>query len=202
MFKDGKDKLQTTTMKEKMISVVCPILFTEGEANLAKVKNLKKSLTHTDKKMFPIYDVNKLKSIYSTILSVLGDFDIKLVHNEFSNINNSGEGWYYGETKVNRDKLITYFALDGNRQALEIQIFGDKKEQITGYLAKIGEKIRKQLIEHNIITSNKKFYSMRISVLSSECPYCGAEIPAKLVEKYKNRNSIKCKHCDLLIPEL
>ncbi|GAG83699.1 unnamed protein product, partial [marine sediment metagenome] len=40
------------------------------------------------------------------------------------------------------------------------------------------------------------FYDIKISILSNECPYCGARIAKELVQKYKNGESISCMYCD------
>jgi len=82
-FFDAKEKPHAIPMKHKMITISCPNFFTEDEANLARVKSLIRSLAIRDKKVFPIADPQKGNIIFSSILSVLGKFDIKLVFKEF-----------------------------------------------------------------------------------------------------------------------
>ncbi|MFX1452987.1 MAG: hypothetical protein ACFFCM_19275, partial [Promethearchaeota archaeon] len=128
-FFDAKEKPHAIPMKPKMITISCPIFFTEDEANLARVKSLIRSLANRDKKVFPIADPQKGNIIFSSILSVLGKFDIKLVFKEFDEENNFGEAWFYGITKVKKQRIIPYVMLDGVNKVLELEISGDEAEQ-------------------------------------------------------------------------
>ena len=198
-FFDAKDRPQAVPMNPKMISLTCPIFFTESEANLARVKSLQRKLNHRDRKIFPIINPEKVSLIFSSVLSVFGKYDIKLVFKEFSEKDKFGEAWFYGITKVKKNRLVMYILLDGENKTLELEVSGDNEEQITAFLAEIGNQIRQQLIKHNVITSDDKFYDIRISVLSNECPYCGGRISPEDVQNYQNGESIKCKYCDQLI---
>lgn len=198
-FFDAKDRPQAVPMEPKMISLTCPIFFTESEANLARIKSLQRKLNHRDRKIFPIINPENVPLIYSSVLSVFGKYDIKLVFKEFSEKDKFGEAWFYGITKVKKNRLVMYILLDGENKTLELEVSGDNEEQITAFLAEIGNQIRQQLIKHNVITSDDKFYDIRISVLSNECPYCGGRISPEDVQNYHNGESIKCKYCDQLI---
>ena len=124
------------------------------------------------------------------------------MYKEFSEKNKLGEDWYYGVTKVKEDRHVVYILLDGEINALEIEVSADHEEQITGFLAEISKQIRQELLKHNVISGDEKFYNMRCSVLRGECPFCPAPLSAKLVEKYNQGDSIKCKHCDKLITNI
>jgi hypothetical protein len=198
-FFDAKDRPQAVPMEPKMISITCPIFFTESEANLARIKSLQRKLNHRDRKIFPIINSEKVPLIYSSVLSVFGNYDIKLVFKEFSEKDKFGEAWFYGITKVKKNRLVMYILLDGENKTLELEVSGDSEEQITAFLAEIGNQIRQQLIKHNVITSDDKFYDIRISVLLNECPYCGGRVSPEDVQNYHDGESIKCKYCDQLI---
>ncbi len=45
-FFDVRDKPHALKMKPKMISITCPIFFTEVDANLARVKSLRRKLAY------------------------------------------------------------------------------------------------------------------------------------------------------------
>lgn len=198
-FHDARDRPQAVPMNPKMIAITCPIFFTESEANLARVKRLHRSLNHKDRKVFPIIHPEKTPLIFSYALSVLGKYDIKLIDKEFSEKDKFGEAWFYGITKVKKNRVITYVLLDGENKTLELEVSGDSEKQITAFLAEIGNKVREELVKHNIIKSDDMFYDIRISVLSNNCPYCGGQIAAGLVQKYLNGNSIKCIYCNELL---
>jgi len=198
-FFDVKDKPHAISMKPKMIVISCPIFFTESDANLARVKSLRRNLTHRDKKVFPIINPKEASSIFASILSVLGQFDIKLISEEFFEENNFGEAWFYGITKVKKESLVMYVLLDGERKTIELEVSGDNEEQITAFLAEIGDRIRQKLIENNIIASEEGFYDMRIAILSCLCPYCYTLMSSESVEKFCNGEVIVCKNCDVNI---
>ncbi|MFX1568960.1 MAG: hypothetical protein ACFFCV_11410 [Promethearchaeota archaeon] len=194
-FFDIKDKPHAIPMKPKMISISCPIFFTESDANLARVKSLRRNLTHRDKKVFPIIDIEKTQSIFNSILSVLEQFDIKLISNEFFEENNFGEAWFFGVTKVKKERLVMNVLLDGDRKTLEFEVSGNNEEQITAFLAEIGDRVRQKLIENNIINSEEGFYDMRIAILSCLCPYCYTLLSSESVEKFRNGEIIECENC-------
>jgi tetratricopeptide (TPR) repeat protein len=194
-FFDAKEKPHAIPMKPKMIGISCPIFFTEDEANLARVKSLVRSLANRDKKVFPITDPTKANVIFSSIVSVLGKFDIKLVYKEYDDENNFGEAWFYGITKVKKQRIIPYVMLDGENKVLELEVSGDEAEQITAFLAEIGDRVRKRLILEKVIKPDEKFYDMRITVMSKFCPYCYTLISNDLVQKFLGGESIQCKNC-------
>ncbi len=194
-FFDAKEKPHAIPMKPKMIGISCPIFFTEDEANLARVKSLIRSLANRDKKVFPIADPTKTNLIFSSIVSVLGKFDIKLVYKEFDEENNFGEAWFYGITKVKKQRIIPYVMLDGENKVLELEVSGDEAEQITAFLAEVGDRVRKQLILEKVIKPDEKFYDMRVTVMSKFCPYCYTLISSDLVQKFLDGESIQCKNC-------
>jgi len=201
-FFDAKDRPQAIPMKPKIITISCPIFFTEKEANLARVKHLQRILNHHDKKIYPILNSKKISQIFSVVISTFSKHHIQLVFKEFSEKDKFGEAWFYGITKIKKNRYVMYVVLDGENKTLELEVFGDDEEQITAFLAEVGNQIREQLIKYNIITPKERFYDIRISVLQNECPFCGAPLSADLVKEYNNGKSIKCDYCSLLISNL
>ncbi len=196
-FYNVKDKPRAIPMEPKMVSITCPIFFTETDANLARVKSLRRRLTHQDKRIFPIVDNTYSSSVFSSVISVLGKFDIKLIFKDFSEEDRLGEAWYFGITKVKKNQVITYVLLDGENRTLKVEVSGNDEEQITAFLAEMGDKIRQQLIQSNVIATEDKFYDLRVSILSNICPYCYSYISHELVQKYISGESIKCYNCDV-----
>lgn len=194
-FFDAKDRPHAIPMKPKMVNISCPIFFTESDANLARVKSLRRNLTHRDKKIFPIINPAQAASIFSSMLSVLEQFDIKMISKEFFEDENFGEAWFFGITKIKKESLVMYVLLDGNRKTLKFEVSGNNEEQITAFLAEIGDRIRQKLIENNIIASEEGFYDMRITILSCLCPYCYTLISSESVEKFCNGEVIICENC-------
>lgn len=197
-FHDAQDNLRSISMKKIMVSIICPVFFTEEEANVAKAKSLFRKHSHRDKKIFPIFDSNKTREVYYLVLSAIGIHDLKIIYNEYNNQENTGEAWIYGRTKGKKEILITYVFIDASNKTLEIETSGNLEEQITGFLAELGKDIRKQLRNMNLIPS-EEFFDLRMSVFNNKCPYCPAPLTMEQVLKFKDGKSIKCNHCDELI---
>ena len=195
-FFDARDRPQAIPMNPKMISITCPIFFTREEANLARVKRLQRTLNHRDKKVFPIINPEKSSLIFSTVLSVLGEHDLKLVYKEYSEKDQFGEAWYYGITKVKKNRHVIYVLFDTKNKTIELDISANDEGQITAFLAEIGNGIRQRLLEHNLISYEDRFYDIGISVFSEECPYCRNRIPSELAQKYRDGTSIECTYCN------
>ena len=196
-FFDANDRPQAITMEPKMITITCPLFFTKEEANFARVKHIHHSLNHQDRKIFPIKNLEKTALIFNSVLSALGKYDIKLIFKEFSDKEKSGEAWFYGETKIKKNKIITHVSLNGKGRILELEVSGDSEEQITAFLAEIGNLIRQELIKYRIITSEDEFFDMNVSVLSHTCPYCGEGIKEGLVKEFVNGVPIQCNYCNV-----
>ena len=194
-FFDVNDRPQAIPMEPKMISISCPIFFTKEEANIARVKKLQRSLTLRDKKIFPIVNDDALSLFFSTTLSVLGNYDIKLISRDFSEEERFGEAWFYGITKVKKNRIITYIILDGENKTLEIEVSADDHGQITGFLAEVGNKIREELLKLNIIGNEEQFYDMNMSIHLNHCPYCWNIIPSEQIQGYLKGDPIDCKYC-------
>ena len=194
-FFDVNDQPQAIPMEPKMIAISCPIFFTEEEANIARVKKLHHSITLRDKKIFPIVNDEAMSLMFSTVLSVLGNYDIKLISREFSEEERFGEAWFYGITKVKKNRIITYIILDGENKTLEIEVSADDHGQITGFLAEIGNKIREELLKLNIIGNEEQFYDMNMSIHLNHCPYCWNIIPSEQIQGFLKGDPIDCKYC-------
>jgi len=201
-FFDEKDNPQAITMKPKIISIRCPIFFTETDANIARVKKLHKNLNHKDSKIFPIVNPEKSSLIFSSILSELGKFDIKLISKEYFEEERFGEAWYYMITKVKKNQLIAHILLNGENRTLEFEVAGNEEDQITAFLAEIGDRVRNQLVNKKIIPSKELFNDMRIFVLSNKCPYCYEAISEESIQKFLEGETIKCKNCYGRIPSI
>ncbi len=196
-FFDFKDRPHAIPMKPKMISITCPLFFTETSVNLARVKSLRRKFAHRDRKVFPISSIEKSSPIFSAILSVLGKFDIKLISEDYSEADRFGEAWFYGITKVKKKRIVTYVILDSENRTLEFEVSGNDERQITAFLAEIGDKIRQHLVQQKIINPEDKFYDLRISVLSDLCPFCYSSLSPELVQEYNENQIIKCDNCNI-----
>ncbi|MHA1327670.1 MAG: hypothetical protein ACTSRH_10170 [Promethearchaeota archaeon] len=194
---DPYDKPKAKIMTPKQVSITCPIFFTKNKANLARVKNLYRNLSHKDKKIFPIKNIEKFAQIFNSILEVLNDFDIKLIFKSLNN--NKAEAWFYGITKVKKNRIITHIIVIKSEKTLEIEVVGENEEQITSYLAEIGDQLRNKLISKKIIEKDSCFFNISSAIVQYICPYCGEKISKERIQKYFDNGLFKCKYCNTVI---
>lgn len=198
-FFDGKNRPQAVAMDPKEIEVTCPIFFTREDANLARVRNLRDNAAHKDLKLLPILDTKKLEEFFTTALDVIGKYDVKLISQEFSLDKKTGEAWFYGITKVEKQKIVIAVRLAGDKQVLEVEVSGDDQEKNTAFLAEIEGQMRRSLETEQALPTDLQFYDIRTSILLGTCPYCGANIPMESIQDFKDGNSIQCIFCDTKI---
>jgi hypothetical protein len=89
--------------------------------------------------------------------------------------------------------------LDTENKVLEFEVAGDDAEQITSFLAEVGDRVRRKLIHDKVIKPEEKFFDMRITVMSNFCPYCYTLISDDSVQKFLRGESISCKNCLAII---
>ncbi len=192
---DARDRQQAVTIEPKMVSITCPMFFTDDEANLARVKHLQRNLKNRDKKVYAIRNLERSSEIFNLVLSVLGKHDIKLVNKEFSEQDRFGEAWYYGKTKYKKNTMVIYFILNGESKTFEIETVGNDAGQLTAFLAEVNKNLQEELVYHNVITSDEEFYDIRVSVLCGNCPLCLVSISAENIQKFKEGKTFKCEYC-------
>ncbi|MHA1797272.1 MAG: right-handed parallel beta-helix repeat-containing protein [Candidatus Helarchaeota archaeon] len=193
---DSKDRPQAIIMTPKKVTISCPIFFTREEANLARVKKIQLQLKFEDHKVFPLVKSTKSELIFNKLLDSIGKHDVKLVDKEFSLDNNKGDAYFYGITKVKKEKMIIHLILDSNHQIIEISVNGDEQEPITGLLAELESEIRDKLLVHNIIEDSDKFHDINTSILLGNCPFCNGPISPTMISLFKKGETVKCKYCD------
>ncbi len=193
---DSKDQPQAVIMSPKKVSISCPIFFTREEANIARVKKIQLKLKYEDHKIFPLVKSDKSELIFNKILGSIGKHDVKLVQKEYSHDDNKGEAYFYGVTKVKKDKMIIHLILDSSHQIIEISVNGDEQEPITGLLAELESEIRDKLLVHNIIEDSDKFHDINTSILLGNCPFCNGPISQTSITFFKKGETITCKYCD------
>ncbi|GAG60565.1 unnamed protein product, partial [marine sediment metagenome] len=198
-FHDAKDVPRALRMKPKTIAISCPLYFTKKEVNFARVKSLKKNLTHHDKKTFPVINPENLDVIFESVVDILGSRDIKIVSKTLSVKNKYGEAWFYGTTKAGKKGHVMRITIDGEKRILELESSGDDEDQITGFLADVSREAREKLLNQNLISSENQFFDLRVSIASHLCPYCFDYISQNLVKKFTNGESINCNNCDVRI---
>ena len=71
------------------------------------------------------------------------------------------------------------------------------KNRSLAFLAEIGDRVRQQLVNNNIISEENKFFDIRVSILSKLCPYCYTSISSDSLQKFMEGKLIQCKNCNV-----
>jgi hypothetical protein len=150
-YKDAEGAFHTVTMKRRRADIVCPIFFTEENANTAMLKRLiNEELGESDSKLFTI--PNKLPPADAFALGkvVIRGHDVRFVR-EFVEADEGlpyrAEAWFYGVTKVKKDKMVIRTSVWEDRNTIEFSVASGRIEAITGLLAELGQNLNETLTE-------------------------------------------------------
>ncbi len=148
-FKDAEGAFKTTTMKRRRADIVCPIFFTEENANTAMLKRLiTEELSEADSKLFTIPKVLKARDALALAKQVVRGHDVRFVR-EFEEEEPSyhGEAWFFGITKVKKSKMVIRASVYEDRNTLEFFVASSQMQAITGLLAELGQNLNEALQE-------------------------------------------------------
>ena len=148
-YKDAAGAFKTVTMKRRRADIVCPIFFTEENANTAMLKRLiQGELKESDSKLFTIPKILPAKDAYELSKQVVRGHDVRFVR-EFVEAAPSfrGEAWFYGVTKVKKSKMVIRTSVMDDRRTVEFHVSSVRMEAITGLLAELGQNLNEALRE-------------------------------------------------------
>ena len=150
-YKDAGGDFHTVTMKRRRADIVCPIFFTEENANTAVLKRLiNEELGESDSKMFTIPKKLPPADAFALGKEVVRGHDVRFVR-EFIEAEEGqplhAEAWFYGVTKVKKDKMVIRTSIWEERNTIEFYVASGRIEAITGLLAELGQNLNKTLSE-------------------------------------------------------
>jgi predicted GH43/DUF377 family glycosyl hydrolase len=148
-FKDAEGAFGTVTMKRRRADIVCPIFFTEENANTAMLKRMiHEELKESDSKLFTIPKMLVSPEAFALGKEVIRGHDVRFVR-EFIEDDEGhpyrAEAWYYGVTKVKKDKMVIRTSIWEDRKTIEFFVAAGRMESITGLLAELGQNLNKAL---------------------------------------------------------
>ncbi len=141
-YKDAKGQPQTTHMEPKKISVVCPIMETESDINIGRLKEFIEKLSYRDSKVYQIqnsFDIDVLKNISREIVQ---KHDVKHIRTLFTKDGNTCEIWYYGKTKVHSHDIVIKITILSETQNIELFAATQTVESLAGLLAEVGRELK------------------------------------------------------------
>ena len=144
-YRDANGQLNSEFMEPKKISVVCPILKTESDINIGRLKEFIEKLPSRDSKIYEIqnnFDINKLASIAREVVE---KHDVRHIRTLHTKDGRECEIWYYGRTKVQQENLVIKLSFRSETQTLELFAATERSEALTGFLAEVGRNLKQNL---------------------------------------------------------
>jgi hypothetical protein len=150
VFKDAQGQLDAVKMPRKLVSVVCPILFTEHNINVAMLKRMvMDELDKKDAKVFSLPSQISPEDAFQIGKAAVEHHDMKLVREFVNREPFLAEAWYFGVVKGRADKegLVTRVRVLGDKKVLEFHVACRSTLMLTGMLAELKSDLNRELDE-------------------------------------------------------
>ncbi|NHI94635.1 MAG: hypothetical protein EAX96_19240 [Candidatus Lokiarchaeota archaeon] len=189
-YLDNLGNQQFVSMDELVTKVTCPLFFTEEEANIARLRNLKERvLDKKDERSYSIPEGLDLQKTVTIMKEIIGMHDIRLV---FEDIKTSpsfiANIWYFGRTKVKKNEFVIEGTVSEQKNSVKIAVACSNTDQLVGLLAEIGSNLRKKILETGIIRNEGELKALR-------CPSCAGPL-----DHYpRHGETVRCPWCEFLI---
>lgn len=160
-YKNAKGQLQTNWMEPKKISVVCPVIETDSDINIGRLKEFIEKLPHSDSKVYQIqtgFAIDVLKNISKEVIQ---KHDVKHIRTLSTKDRNTCEMWYYGKTKVHSHDIVIKVTISSETQSVELFAATQSTESLVGLLAEFGREL-KSSIENNVAGNVQKVINLSI----------------------------------------
>lgn len=148
-YKDYRGMLNYAFMEPKRIETVCPIMNTDHDINIGRLKEFIEVLPSRDSRVYEVesgFNLNKLENLSCKVLQKR---DVRHVRTLYTRDAKTCEIWYYGKTKVTKDDVVIKVSILAEHHTLELFAATQSAEALTGLLAEVGREL-KDSIESNI----------------------------------------------------
>jgi formylglycine-generating enzyme required for sulfatase activity len=148
-YADHEGKMASVWMEPKEISVVCPIMKTDQDINIGRLKEFIEKLPSRDSRVYEIQGGFDIKKLATLSREVVEKHDVRYISTLHTRDDKTCEIWYYGKTKVNMDDIVIKVAIFTEHQTMELFAATASAEILTGLLAEVGRNL-KQALESNV----------------------------------------------------
>lgn len=145
LYQNYMGNMQSTWMEPKEIRVICPIMKTDQDINIGRLKEFIEKLPSRDNRIYEISDGFDINNITHLSHKVLQKHDIKHVSTLSSRDKRRSEIWYYGKTKVNNNDIIIKISIFSGNNRIELFAATNNADSLTGLLAEIGRELKQTL---------------------------------------------------------
>jgi hypothetical protein len=145
-YKDQNGALRTAQMPRKLTSIVCPILYTDENINVAMLKRMvDEELPQKDTKVFQLPTTLVPEKGFDVAKSAVQHHDVKLVREFTESAPFVGEAWYFGKAKGRDDRIIIRARILAEKRMLEFFVASSSTLMLTGMLAELKTDLNKEL---------------------------------------------------------
>ncbi len=141
-YKDAQGKFNSAFMDSKTISVVCPMLKTDSDINIGRLKEFIEKLPSRDSKVYEIHQGFEISKLAGIARKVVEKHDVRHIRTLHTTDGRNCEIWYYGKTKVHKDDIVIRISIVADRCILELFAATKSAEVLTGLLAEIGRDLK------------------------------------------------------------
>ncbi len=142
MYADHKGNMASVWMEPKEISVICPIIKTDRDINIGRLKEFIVSLPSSDSRLYEVKSGFEVKKLAILAREVVEKHDVRYIRTLYTRDGNNCEIWYYGRTKINKDDIVIKISILTEDQTMELFAATRSSEVLTGLLAEIGRDLK------------------------------------------------------------
>lgn len=145
-YADHEGTMASVFMEPKEIKVICPILKTESDINIGRLKEFINNLPSRDSRMYEVKSGFDVKKLAALAREAVEKHDVRHIRTLHTRDGQTCEIWYYGNTKVTKDAIVLRISLLAEERAMELFAATRSAEALTGLLAEVGSDL-KQVVE-------------------------------------------------------
>lgn len=144
---DHEGRMHSIWMEPKEISVTCPIMKTDHDINIGRLKEFIEDLSNNDSRIYEIKNGFDLKKLSILAREVVEKHDIRHVSTLHTRDEKTCEIWYYGKTKISKDDIVIKISILSEYQIMELFAATCKADVVTGLIAEVGRDLKKIIEE-------------------------------------------------------
>ena len=144
-YADHTGNMDSMWMEPKEISVTCPVLKTDADINIGRLKEFIEDLPVRDSRVYEVQSGFDIRKLASLAREVVERRDVRHIRTLHTPDDKKCEIWYYGKTKVNKDDIVIRISIFDTNHTVELFTATRTAEALTGLLAETGRKIKEEI---------------------------------------------------------
>ena len=144
-YADHEGNMAYVFMEPKEISVVCPIMKTDQDINIGRLKDLIENLPSKDSRAYEVQSGFNVQKLVTLAREVVEKHDIWHIRTLQSRDGKTCEVWHYGRTKIKEHDIVMRTSILTEYNTVELFAATQTAEALTGLLAEIGRDLKQTM---------------------------------------------------------